>query len=499
LASRSRRSRRWRSLSVKPVCRNLEEIVISKIARKEFIEMTRDGRFRWAAAIVLSLLLAALAAGWKHYREVNAQHETARRITRDHWLTQTEKNPHSAAHYGIYAFKPKMLLSLAERGVDPYTGVTTWLEAHKQNEFKYRPAQDATAVQRFGELTASTILQLLLPLLIILLSFSAFAGEREQGTLRQLLSLGVNRRDLAFGKSLGIASALALLLIPATAVGVVALALASENGAFQAAMPRMLLMAAGYLLYFSIFVSLSLAVSACARSSRTALVILLGFWIFNSLVAPRAVSDIAKRLHPTPSAFEFAARISNDMKNGLDGHNSADRRTEELKAKVLAQYGVSKVEDLPINFDGIALQEGEEFGNLVFDKHYSELWDSFRRQNRVYQGAAVFAPMLTVQSYSMGMAGTDFEHHVNFQSAAEDYRRMFVKTMNDDMTVNSKTNTWGTYLRGQDLWEQVPDFSYTAPDVGWALSNQVWNIGLLALWSIAAALAALFTTKGMKV
>jgi hypothetical protein len=71
--------------------------------------------------------------------------------------------------------------------------------------------------------------------------------------------------------------------------------------------------------------------------------------------------------------------------------------------------------------------------------------------------------------------------------------------MNDDMTVNSKTNTWGTYLRGQDLWGQVPDFSYTAPDVGWALSNQVWNIGLLALWSIAAALAALFTTKGMKV
>lgn len=461
--------------------------------------MTRDGRFRWTAAIVLSLLLAALAAGWKHYREVNAQHESARRITREHWLAQTEKNPHSAAHYGVYAFKPKMLLSLAERGVDPYTGVTTLLEAHKQNDFKYRPAQDATAAQRFGELTAAAILQLLLPLLIILLSFSAFAGEREQGTLRQLLSLGVNRRDLALGKSLGVASALILLLIPATAVGVTALALASENGAFQATVPRILLMAAGYMLYFGVFISLSLAVSARARSSRTALVILLGFWIVNSLIAPRAASDIAKRLHPTPSAFELAARISNDMKNGLDGHDPADRRAEELKAKVLAQYGVSKVEDLPINFDGVALQEGEEHGNLVFDRHYSELWDAFRRQNKVYKTSAVFAPMLILQSFSMGMAGTDFEHHVNFQRTAEDYRRMLVKAMNDDMTVNSKTDTWSTYLRGQDLWQQVPDFSYTAPDIGWALKNHAWDIGLLALWFIAAALAALFATKGMRV
>jgi ABC-2 type transport system permease protein len=342
-------------------------------------------------------------------------------------------------------------------------------------------------------------MQLLLPLLIILLSFSAFAGEREQGTLRQLLSLGVNKRDLVFGKSLGIAAALALLLIPATAVGVAALALASENGTFQATLPRISLMGAGYLLYFGIFIGLSLAVSARARSSRAALVILLGFWIVNSLIAPRAVSDIAKGLHPTVSAFEFADRIANDMKNGLDGHNSADKRTEELRARVLTQYGVKRVEDLPVNFDGIALQEGEEYGNLVFDKHYSELWSAFRQQNGVYQSAAVFAPMLAVRSFSMGVAGTDFEQHIDFQRAAEEYRRMLVKTMNDDMTVNSKTNTWGTYLRGRDLWQQIPDFSYSAPDVGWALKNQAWNIVLLALWFSAAALAALFATKGMEV
>lgn len=97
--------------------------MITTIACKEMTEMLRDGRFRWSAAITAGLLLGAFALGWQHYREVRQQHEAARRATRAQWLNQGEKNPHSAAHYGVYAFKPKMPLSLVDRGVDPYVGV----------------------------------------------------------------------------------------------------------------------------------------------------------------------------------------------------------------------------------------------------------------------------------------------------------------------------------------------------------------------------------------
>src|SRR5689334_23438397 len=145
--------------------------MVATIVAKEAKEIVRDGRFRWAAGIVLGLLIAAVALGWQHYREVNAQHVEAQRATRNQWLTQGIKNPHSAAHYGVYAFKPKLPLSLVDQGIDSWTGVAAWLEAHKQNEFKYRPAQDATAVQRFGELTGASVLQLLIPLVIILLTF----------------------------------------------------------------------------------------------------------------------------------------------------------------------------------------------------------------------------------------------------------------------------------------------------------------------------------------
>jgi ABC-2 type transport system permease protein len=472
--------------------------MITRIACKEFKEMLRDGRFRWAGAIVFALLLASIVMGAKHHREVKRQRDLAQAETRDQWLRQPAKNPHSAAHYGIYAFKPKMLPAMLDRGVDPYTGQAVWLEAHKQNEFKFRPAQDATALQRFGELTAATVMQLLIPLLIILLTFSAFAGEREQGTLRQLLSLGVKKTDLAGGKALGAAAALGALIVPASIIGVGALALTSENGLMAASASRMAVMFASYLLYFAVFVAVSLAISARAPSSRMALVALLAFWIVNGLVAPRAVADIARRAYSTPSAFAFQQAIDREMQGGSDGHDTADKRAEALKQRALRQYGVDKIEALPVSFAGVALQESEEHGNAIFDKHYTALWNQFERQNRLKQMAAIFAPTLAINSLSMGLAGTDFAQHRDFAAAAEQYRRMLVKMMNDDMTYNAGKSDF-SYLAQPEVWRKVPDFEYTAPSTGWVLGHQTISLALLALWFVAATAAALWATAKMRI
>ena len=470
--------------------------MIRTVAQKELIEMTRDGRFRCASGIVLALLLGAVVLGWQHYRDINAQQDLAQRATREQWLNQGVKNPHSAAHYGVYAFKPKMPLSLVDQGVDPYTGVAVWLEAHKQNEFKYRPAQDSTAVQRFGELTGSTVLQLLIPLVIILMTFSAFAAEREQGTLRQLLSLGVKRSDLAWGKALGIAGGLGMLLVPATVLGVVALSLSSEDGAFQGSLPRMAMMGATYLLYFAVMIGVSLAVSARARSSRFALVTLLGFWIVNGLIAPRAVADLARYIYPTPSAFEFGRRMELALQNGIDGNDPADRRAAELRAAVMKKYNVTSMDALPVSFQGISLQAGEEHGNEVFDHYYSQLWNTFQQQEHVHQALALVAPALSVRSLSMAFAGTDFAQHSQFARAAEDYRRQIQRVMNEDLT-NHKPGD-GPYVRGRDLWERVPRFEYRAPDAAWVIGRQSTALGILILWTFGAIALAWWATSRLR-
>jgi ABC-2 type transport system permease protein len=471
--------------------------MVWRIARKELVEMARDGRFRAAAAIVGALLLAALLTGLAQQRDRAREVAAAERLDRQVWNGQGAKNPHSAAHYGVYAFKPAPPLSFADRGLTAYVGETVWLEAHWQNLASHRPAEDRTALQRFGELTAATVLQLLLPLVIVLLAFSAFSGEREGGTLRQLATLGVPGRTLALGKALGVAGALSLILVPATAAGALVLSLAAP-GNWTATLSRAAIMAVAQMLYLASFLGISLAASALLPSSRLALVGLLGFWILNGLLVPRLVADLSERIQPVPTATAMWAAMREDMASGIDGHNPADARSRELEKKTLEQYGVSKVADLPVSFAGISLQAGEEYANLVFDKHYGALWDAYARQARMHLAGALVAPFLAVRSVSMGLAGTDLAQHRHFVTAAEGYRRDLQRFLNGEMTRRAKGLDFG-YRSDPAFWASAPRFEYVPPSLSLVLREQAPALGLLALWAMTAAAAAAWAAARIRI
>ena len=468
--------------------------MIRHIIRKEFMDMVRDGRFRWCAALVGALLLVSLGTGWVQARNAQKELAAAQATDRDHWESQGEKNPHSAAHYGVYAFKPRLALSFVDEGVDSYTGTSVLLEAHRQNDFLLRPAQDATPAQRIGALTAAQVLQHLVPLLIILLTFGALAGERERGTLRQLLATGIGRLELAMGKALGVAAALALLLVPAALVGAAAIVIGSPGPA-ASPLVRGAVLTGIYLVYFATFIGLSLAVSARAPSARTALVVLLAVWVVNGLVAPRIAVDLSKWLYPTPSAVEFAQTLGREMADGVDGLVRPDRAasTQEL----LEQYNVENAEDLPINAIGVFLQKSEEYGNRIFDRNYGALWNTFERQGYVHEALAVTAPLLAVRTLSMGLAGTDVEQHRHFAAAAEEYRRDLVQRLNVDMTENSRAGE--VYLAQADLWSQMPPFRYDAPTVAWVLQNRALSLLVMGLWLAGAFFAVTVAVRRAEV
>lgn len=114
-------------------------------------------RFHWSAAIVLTLLVTASTIGWQNCTFAKAEQEKAQIESRKSWENQGSRNPHSAAHFGVYAYKPKMPRSLVDSGLDTYTGTNIWVEAHYQNPARGRPIEDATALQRFGELKAAVV------------------------------------------------------------------------------------------------------------------------------------------------------------------------------------------------------------------------------------------------------------------------------------------------------------------------------------------------------
>ena len=451
--------------------------MIFRIARKETLEMIRDGRYRWMASLLFILLLGALVAGWQHYIDIENQRALSQSTDRDLWLDQGEKNQHSAAHFGVYAFKPTSPLAAVDQGVLPYTGVSVFMEAHSVKDAIYRPAEDATAVQRMGSLTASMTLQLLIPLLIILLAFGAFSGEREQGTMRQMLSLGVPRKMLGFGKALGVAGPLLLMLIPATLIGVVVIALSEGSGSALWDGGRITFMVVAYLLYFTIYIMISLLVSARSGSSRQALLFLMGLWLFTSFIGPRVVTEIADASYPIPSVSEFDAAIKAD----LEAQPSWTERTEAVQVRLMEEHGVETVEEIPASVAGHTLLEAERDETTVYRKNYDALSVVHANQERLTQWGAIVSPVLAVQLSSMGFAGSDYMHHRHFVEAAEIYRFDFVQALNQDLV---DSNASWDYRVGRELWEKIPSFSYEVPPIGKVVNHYTPSLLVLVLWNL---------------
>jgi len=470
---------------------------IRRIATKEFVEMTRDGRFRWSCAILSTLTVLALAVGIKTYRDVDRLHREAQAEAREHWDHQGEKNPHAAAHYGLYLFEPKSSLSFFDRGVESYTGVTVFLEAHKQNDMKNRPARDGTSLQRFGEMTAAMVLQTLVPLVIVFLSFPMIAGEREQGTLRLLMSQGVRPFEIAAGKALGTVSALGVIILPAALFGAVSLWLPSNTT--EVVNPgHIMALALCYLFYFMTFLAISMSVSAVGRSSSSVLVWLLGFWIFNVLMAPRISAEIANWAIPLPSAFEFEKAIEQDIAQGIDGHDPASERLEKLKRELLAKHQVETVEDLPVNFAGVVLKESEDYGNRVFDKHFGELWAKIERQDVLAQLISFVSPTMAVRSLSMAICRSDTADHLEFTRQAEAYRRELIGRLNQDLIENGADSGFN-YAADDEMWKSMPLFRYRPESLADVLKNQVIAVISLSSWLVAALVCAIGMTSRIRV
>ena len=468
--------------------------MIRIVAAKEFTLLRRDPRVRLTAAILVLMLFVALVSAVARYQDVSQERAAAQEIINEQWNNQGEKNPHAAAHYGIYAIRPVTPLSFFETGVTAYSGVSIWLEAHRRNLAGGRPADDDTAAGRASELTGAYTLQVLLPLFIILLAFQAFAGEREQGTLRQLLGTGVPAHALLLGKALGIAAAVALVIGPVLLLALIGLVF-TPGGLAQ--LPQALLLLVTYIGYGAVFLFVSLAVSARLGSSQSVLVALLAFWAISSFVLPRFTSDLSSWLYPLPTSVEFQSAIAADLEMGL-GDVSPAELINQRREQTLQLYNVEREEDLPINFQGMIFSLQEELDAQVYSKHFDALQQTMESQQSLYGVASLASPRMAVELLSMEWSGTSLGSQQDFSEHAEGFRREFIEVLNQDLTFNSRAGETD-YRSGPELWNKVGAYEYPGSSFGTVLARAAPLIVVLLLWIVGSVLSAWLAVRNLKV
>lgn len=456
---------------------------MAPVFQRTIREASRDKRLVTLLVIFLALAAAAIATSLYQHARYEAERTHAAEAEWAIWLGQGEVNPHSAAHFGQYVFKPRAAMAVFDPGLTPWLGEAVWIEAHYQNPPEARPAETELLLQRFGDLSPAWVLQTMLPLLIILAAFTSIAGEREAGSFRLQLVQGASPLSLMTGKALAILALASGVVIVIT--GAAALLMATLPGAGRDSMIRALGAALTYITYAGIWSVLAVSVSAIFQSARTALIVLLAIWAVAAVLTPRLAAEHATQAHPTLSAGDFWSEVRRLRAEGVDGHDPSNVHLHALREEALREHGVTSVEELPFDFAGMSLQADEEYGNMVYDQLYGQeaaREDAQASLQRVY---ALASPLVPVRSLSMGLAGSDLAHHRQFVSAAEAHRRDVQRILNEQQVLHGQGQNFNNTV-GAEFWASMDAFSYSAPRFSDLTRRYTPDAMVLVLWALAA-------------
>ena len=438
----------------------------------------RDKLFVFSTVFFTFSLLVVVFLGTIQNRKQQNYRSEAQEHVRNQWESLEAMNPHSAAHYGSYAFKPLSVLNSMDSGVNDLTGNVIKLEGHVQNEIVYSEVSQALSVSKFGKLKSSLILQYVIPLFLIFLAYGTLSSEKETQRIKLLVFQGVSITKLTFAKSLSIwIYGFLLLLITVvfqSLVNVIDLDLSL----------RLMFIIVSYGFYYYIISCVATYFSATLKNNTSALSSILAIWIMWTIFLPKIWGNTVEKIHPLPSRQNFKSIMKEDRSKGIDGHNPRDKRREDLKEKILAEYGVDRLKNLPINFDGIVMQKDEEYGDKVWDKHFGSNYNILSKQKILYQLSGFLNPFASLQSASMGFCGTDMIHHLDFLRKSEDYRRHLIKTLNDAHAYGgSKTGDWG-WTVDNDFFKSVEGFTYVTPKIKEKIKYYFIDLLALLFWGI---------------
>jgi len=198
---------------------------------------------------------------------------------------------------------------------------------------------------------------------------------------------------------------------------------------------------------------------------------------------PKTVANLSESFYKLPSMREFKERIAQDKINGLDGKTTRTVRLAKLKKEYLDRYKVDSVHHLPLNFDGVSMQAGEDHGNKIYDHHLNSVRQTFFDQNRLSSIASLVNPFLAIRQLSMALSATDIHSSIHFENEVEAYRRNLIRKMNNDMAQNSRYGEFYEYKANIELWNEVEDFSYHAPKALDILSFYWLELISLFMWT----------------
>lgn len=428
----------------------------SKPIANEWLLLRRSGVTLLLCLITwISLGLALLLSGINYMRG-KAERAAAEQLFTQQW-NQQHRNPHDAAHYGTYLFKPVTLQGMLDPGLNDFSGTTYRVEAHVQHEMDDSLAESGGVAARLGQFSIALVLQLLVPFLILITASRSLTAERENGTLQLLKVQARSMTAIAWGKVWAYYLLFVAILAPFLLVFLFA--------------PGWVLT---YLLFYFLLVLVAVLISQLATSSRSANICAVMVWVLLFIVIPKMVVNHAVVAHPIVSRAVFEDKVKEGYLKGLDGKSPYYERGAQFLKTV----------DTAANVEGLLLQFHEDYQEKVYVHYYKDVLAGFKAQQDFISGMGWIDPYIALKRLSMSLAGTDFDAHEDFYLQAREYRSQLIRQLNLELAAHPED-----YRADSTFFSKLAPFHYQAGMPDW------WSLVPIVSWILMAALAVQIIAK----
>lgn len=166
-----------------------------------------------------------------------------------------------------------------------------------------------------GQFDLAFVLIYMFPLFIFAISFNMLSVERDQGTLRMLLSQPLTLPRLVLAKTLVRAGVIIGLALIVPSLALLFTRFAVLDGAAMGALAYWMALVEVYGLFWF---ALSALVNSLGRASATNALLLIGSWVVLVLVVPVALNLAVSSAHPAPSRTDLATQTRLVTIDGLN-------------------------------------------------------------------------------------------------------------------------------------------------------------------------------------
>lgn len=474
---------------------------LPRIIQHELRVLAADRSLWLVSALLAALCAYALASGFEHARAREAARAQAlaeqaaaddelraswRRVMAreeppDPWANPTDPSLVGGGLATRYATLPTAPLAPLALGQSDMLPDSYAVSSASRVEFMYDSEIENPWNLLTGRFDLAFVITYLLPLFVLGWSYNLLGSEREQGTLRLLLSQPVRLGAVVAAKVVIRAAVLGVVCIAAPLAALLVLRPPLRDGAGLALLAGAGALIAAYALFWF---ALAVLVDALARSSALGALVLVSSWVVLVLVFPVALSLGAALASPAPSRAELATetriitaqsltRFADEF--GRDYHHVHDPEQLlpkngrlEVPERLRAFFRASRELDARL-----------ERALLAFDTQLAG-------QQAIVDRLGLLSPAVVVHEGLAALAGNDTRRYQQFQAQVTafhaEWRRFFEPRILDGLAITEA-----------DL-AALPLFRWVEPASGELLRDTLRRLlGLLA----AAGLVALAARRGL--